>query len=190
MGIFARYLLGKLKLLVPEILLMKTQLRIMAVLCLLAASVIAQAQTDRPSKAIEPSPVWYQMINDTTTNFNEAVNAFRDFFENRELPEEPGERFGHDFFEAEFGLGEAKKREKSLKSNAAGSHAEYEKEHSSAKSHSQKYALEVKAFKSWYFDVQTWLRPDGSIVGPQERQAILDAQRRELKEIEGHSKRN
>lgn len=169
---------------------MKVFTKALVALGILLFPQLVKGQSQKPLEQILPPPLWYQMINDTTTNFNDAVKAFKDFFENRELPEEPGERFGYDFFEQEFGLGEARKREETLKSTAKGDKRENENEQNSGKSHSQKYALEVKAFKSWYFDAQTWLRPDGSIVGPKERQVILDAQRRELKEIESRSKRN
>ncbi|MBL0315970.1 MAG: hypothetical protein IPP69_09390 [Flavobacteriales bacterium] len=143
------------------------------VLCVVNAS----SQTKTKKINYEKNPVWIQMMNDTTANFYETVEAFREYFKDRAMPEEPFESEGGDTFEKEIGLEE--EREGGEKSKR-----EIEREQRKPNPKEPSYAAEVRAFKGWYQDSKLWLREDGSIIGPLERQAIVDRQQQELKAIE------
>lgn len=45
-------------------------------------------------------------------------------------------------------------------------------------------AFDIKMFKGWYFNNIQWLKADGTIIGPIERQLIIDRQVAEQKLIE------
>jgi hypothetical protein len=125
------------------------------------------------------------MMNDTSANYFETVKAFREFFKERYLPEEPWEKQqeGGDSFEIEVGLEDETEDGKK-------SEREREREKRKQDPNEPNYADEVRAFKSWFYAVKPWVREDGSIIGPIERQAIVDRQQSELKAIEKANGKN
>ncbi len=149
-------------------------------LFILLTSALAQAQSNTSKESeYRNSPLWITMMNDPNENYFETVKAFRIFFTDRFLPEEPWEKMqeGADSFEKEVGLetGNENRREKER---------EKEREKRKQKPNSPNYAAEVRAFRSWFYSVQPWVQSDGSIVTPDEQQRIIDAQHKELKEEE------
>lgn len=148
-------------------------------ICFFVECAVAQSKSKKVN--YEKNPVWINLMNDTTANFYETVTAFREYYKERPLPKEPFESEENEVFEKEIGLeeewenGEKSEREK-----------ERERERERRK-HNQKepnYAAEVRAFKGWYYESKLWLREDGTIIGPWERQHIVDRQHQELLEIE------
>jgi len=125
------------------------------------------------------------MMNDTSANYFETVKAFREFFKERYLPEEPWEKQqeGGDSFEIEVGLEDEKKDGKK-------SDKEKERENRKQDPNEPNYAAEVRAFKSWFYSIKPWVRADGSITGPKEQQAIIDQQQQELKATEKANGKN
>jgi hypothetical protein len=136
----------------------------------------AFAQEKTQESRYKKEPLWIVMMEDTTVNFYETVKAFREYFEERAMPKEPMETEGGDSFEREVGLEERDGGEKSEK--------ERERENRIQNPNEPSYASEVKSFRGWYYSTQPWVRENGTIVGPLERQAIIDKQTEELKEIE------
>lgn len=49
-------------------------------------------------------------------------------------------------------------------------------------------AFEIKMFKGWYFQNINWLKADGTIMGPKERQLIIENQANQLRIIESKNK--
>jgi hypothetical protein len=143
-------------------------------ICIYAVSTFAQPAYKKSD--YKDHPVWIRMMNDTSANFNETVKAFREYFKDRALPKEANEIEGQDSFEKEVGL--------DLQENGEKSEKEREREMKKTKPGELNYASEVRAFKGWFYGVQPWVRADGSIIGPAERQSIIDRQQRELKETE------
>jgi len=134
------------------------------------------AQTRYKPAEFKNHPVWIKMMNDTSANYFETVKAFRAYFEDRALPKEANEIEGSDSFEKEVGLdvpGNNKKSEK-----------EQEREKKKTGPDDRNLSAEVRAFKGWFYGIQPWVREDGSLIGPAERQAIIDRQKNELKNTE------
>ena len=138
------------------------------------------AQTSSKSeKDYKNNPEWISMMNNPNANYYETVKAFRDFFMDRFLPEEPWDRAneGGDPFEKEVGLevenGSGKKSE-----------MEKERERKIQNPNEPNYSEEVRAFKSWFYSIKPWVQSDGSIMNPADQQLIIKKQQSELKEIE------
>jgi hypothetical protein len=153
---------------------------ITAIALLLATEI--QAQKKASNKEYKNNPVWIQMMNDTTANYFETIKAFRVFFKERPLPKEPNEVEGEDAFEKEVGLEENKGKKKSKK--------ELKREAKKFNPNQPDYSPEVRAFRGWFYGIKPWVRNDGSIIGPKERQAIIDQQQKELKAIEKANGKN
>ncbi len=149
-------------------------------LCLIASIMLfvvaANSQTVYKSSRYKKEPLWIQMMNDTTVNYFETIKAFREYFKDRALPREANELEGSDSFEKEIGLEEPGNSKKSEK--------EREREQRKINPKEQNYSAEVRAFKGWFYGIQPWVREDGSIIGPVEKQKIIDRQQKELKETE------
>lgn len=160
---------------------MRLQSILLAAILLLFATEI-QAQKKASNKEYKNNPVWIQMMNDTTANYFETVKAFRVYFTERPLPKEPNEVEGEDAFEKEVGLEENEGKKKSKR--------ELKREAKKIDPNQPDYAAEVRAFRSWFNSIKPWVRDDGSIVGPKERQAIIDQQQKELKAIEKANGKN
>ena len=137
----------------------------------------SQAQTKQNKVNYKKNPEWIRMMNDPNANYYETVKAFREFFEDRALPKEPGEMEGHDDFEKQVGL-EGESGSKSERER------ERERELKKQNPFEQNYAFEVRAFKGWFYNTKFWVRADGSIIPAKVRQDIVDKQKNELKEIE------
>jgi hypothetical protein len=141
-----------------------------------------QAQKKASNREYKNNPVWIQMMNDTTANYFETITAFRVYFTERPLPKEPNEIEGEDAFEKEVGLEENEGKKKSKR--------ELKRESKKIDPNQPDYAAEVRAFRSWFNSIKPWVRDDGSIIGPKERQAIIDQQQKELKAIEKANGKN
>lgn len=128
-------------------------------------------------KKYKKEPLWIQMMDDPKANYYETLKAFRVYWKDRVLPKEPFETEGAESFEREVGLITDKASEEKR-----------EREEKKRAKHNKKsvvdYSAEVRAFKGWIQGVKPWVKEDGSIMTEQERQAIVDKQQRELKELE------
>ena len=99
------------------------------------------------------------MINDTTTNYFEAMEAFNQYWSVRPLPKQEEDVLGNgEEFDKKEGFIDALITTKKEKR---------EKE-------SQEYAFEYKRFKRWQIMVEPWVKEDGSIAGPKEQLHIWD----------------
>lgn len=132
----------------------------------------------------EQDPKWIIMMQ-TNANYYATIEAFREFWEGKALPEEPFEDKEMDVFEREVGL---------IKNEADWKSREYlEKLKRELQAftdlHKRDYASEVRAFKGWMQDVKPWVQKDGTIISLEEQQKLIDQQRNELKEIEQQNKR-
>lgn len=154
---------------------MSNKVRVLVVLLLLFIGVV-QAQNKPRKVNYRKEPVWIQMMDDPKANFFETVKAFRLYYKERPLPKEPNEIEGEDDFEKQVGLEEENGEKKSKR--------EIEREARRADPRDIVYAAEVRAFRSWFYSIKPWVRADGSIIGKEEQQAIIDQQQNELREIE------
>ncbi|MES2778022.1 MAG: hypothetical protein V4722_27850 [Bacteroidota bacterium] len=162
--------------------------RIILLLCFACSLFAVDAQNKYHPKDYKSKPVWIQMMDDTAVNYFETVKAFRTFYTYRFLPKEPMETEESDAFEQEVGLEETETASKTVK--------ELERERirdnkrKSRYSNEPNYATEVRAFKAWFYKTQSWLRSNGSIIGPSEQQLIINRQQAELKAIEAANQKN
>lgn len=143
-------------------------------LCLFCDNIYSQEK--EKSSQYKSEPVWIQLMNDTSANYFETCKAFREYYEDRAMPKEPFEVEVSDSFEREIGLDD----------HDGGAKSEKEKEREGRKLNPNEisYAAEVRAFRGWFFETKPWVRDDGQIIGPVERQQIVDKQTQELKAIE------
>lgn len=145
-------------------------------------SVKIQAQ-DKPRKInYEKEPAWITMMDDPKANYYETIKAFKKYYRERPLPEEPKELAEGDSFEKEIGLEEENGKKKSKR--------ELKREARRANPNEPNYAGEVRAFRAWFYSIKPWVREDGSIVSQAEQQAIIEKQQAELKEIEKANSKN
>jgi hypothetical protein len=143
----------------------------------LSLAVGAQNTTKKYStRKLKKEPHWIEMMNNPNANYYETIRAFRLYWKDRVLPREPFEIEGMDSFEREVGLIDENESEKERE----------REERRRAKQNKKRidYSAEVRAFKGWLQDVKPWVREDGSIMTEQQRQAIVDKQQAELKELE------
>lgn len=146
---------------------------------LMLAAHICQAQNPSPSeRTMRKKPVWISMMNDTTANFYQTIKAFRLYYKYHHLPEEPAEYEKNDEFEKMIGLQDDKDGEPS----ETAAEREEKKERLRNNPEPYRYATEVKAFRGWYFNNRTWLRGNGTIIGPIERLQIV-AQQQEAQRL-------
>lgn len=130
------------------------------VFSLLGIFLISHAFAQTPSdKMLQKEPYWIAMINDSTTNYFEAINAFNQYWSVRPAPVEEDEILGegeeHANSEGFFDRLITTKEEK-------------------AEMESQQYAFEYKRFKQWQLRVEPWVREDGSIATPTEQLHIWE----------------
>ncbi len=130
------------------------------VFSLFGVFLLTHAFTQTPGdKMLQKEPYWIVMINDSTTNYFEAVHAFNQYWSVRPAPIEEdailSEGEEHANKEGFFDRLIITKEEK-------------------AEMESQKYAFEYKRFKQWQLRVEPWVREDGSIASPSEQLHIWE----------------
>ena len=150
------------------------------ILFILSNKFVAQ-NSNHNSKNYSKEPLWIGMMDDPNANYYETLKAFREFWKDRVLPEEPFEAEGADTFEKEVGL---EKEGESEKEREREREREIKKQNKRGDQSTHQYASQVRAFKGWMQTIKPWVRPDGSIISDTERQAIIDKQAKELKELE------
>lgn len=132
-------------------------------------------------KQFRKQPIWIEMMNDPNANYFQTIEAFRVYWKDRVMPEEPFENGEMDTFEKEVGL---ESDDESEEEREREHEREERKRERKGIEETMRYASEVRAFKGWMKSVKPWVRADGSIVSPEEQQKIIDAQTEELKKIE------
>ena len=151
---------------------MHKRINVLILFIICSMSLLSQTANKKHSlRYYKKNPVWISMMNDAQANYYETIKAFKTFWKDRILPKEEFENSEMESFEKEIGLVENEKEEKAKKSSL--------KPNPDAS-----YASEVRAFKGWLQSVKPWVRADGSIINETERQAIINKQQTELKEIE------
>ena len=151
---------------------LSSRLFVLAVFVLVAGN--ASAQNKIPSeKTMRKKPVWIDMMRDTSSNFFATVRAFRLYYTSHYLAEEP------DSIEKNDGFVELLKRldDPDGPDGDTPSRKEEKRRRRRENGNPEQYAAEVKAFRAWYFVSRGWLRADGTIMGPLERQQVVDRQR-------------
>lgn len=139
-------------------------------------SVAQSVEKKYNSKRYKKEPIWIEMMNDPNANYFETLKAFRNYWKERVLPREPFETEGAETFEREVGLINEKESEEERERE--------EKKYARQNKKGVDYSAEVRAFKGWMQTVKPWLKSDGFIMTEEERQAIVNKQQRELREIE------
>ncbi|MCC6371034.1 MAG: hypothetical protein IT236_08525 [Bacteroidia bacterium] len=161
---------------------MKFNLHLTGLLLLfILSNKIGAQNSNYNSKNYRKEPLWISMMDDPNANYFETLKAFREFWKDRVLPKEPFETEGADTFEKEVGL---EKEGESEKERERERERELKKQNKRGDQSTHQYASQVRAFKGWMQTVKPWVRPDGSIISDTERQAIIDKQAKELKELE------
>ena len=111
----------------------------------------SQAQQKAYSeKEYAKTPVWIEMIKDTSVNFFDAENAYKTYFKHHEKPE--GEQED---------IGEHAKREK---------HPSKREQRKMQKENHMR--MEVKKYEHWRDRILPYVQPDGTILTPAQRLQI------------------
>jgi len=126
---------------------------------LLSGSITAGAQV-ASDRQLQKEPYWIAMINDSTTNYFEAVAAFDQFWSVRPEPKEEDDILGEGK--------EHKEREGLFDRMITTRQEKLEQE-------SQEYAFDYKRFRQWQIRVEPWVRPDGTITTPTEQLKIWES---------------
>ena len=105
-------------------------------------------------------PKWYTMMQDPNANYFETIKAYKEYWKGKKMPPNKEQRLTPEYKEF-FAKMTPEERN------------EYER-----------IFMLNKEFKNWRRITEDWVQPDGRILSEAERQAILDAQRADLKAIE------
>ncbi len=108
----------------------------------------ANAQNEA-NKNYSQYPYWIKMMDDTNTNYFEAVNAFNTYWKGREKPQAENERF------EEAGMPDTAAKRKNIP-----------------------YAFEYNKFKYWQIQVEPYVQDNGSILYPTQRLLMIQDERR------------
>ena len=126
-------------------------------------------------------PVWIDMMKDPNANFYETLRAFRSYWEGYEMPEEPEETEQNDHFMRDIGWQpDAVKTEDTDIPEPLPERVDI---------NGNDLLFEVKQFKGWFRNAQPWVQKNGLVMPIEERQQLIDRQRKELKEVELKQKR-
>ena len=132
---------------------MKYVLLLISIFC--AAYTVDAQQKVYSEKEYAKSPVWIQMIRDTSVNFFDAEKAFTTYFRHHEKPQ--GEQED---------IGEHAKREK------------YPSKSEQRKMQRENHMrMEVKKYEHWHQMMLPFVQPDGRILTPAERIQIWKDQK-------------
>ena len=126
-----------------------------AFMLLMTVHLTAQSKTD---------PTWYTMMQDPKVNYYKAVAAYEAYWKGKKMPR------SHEQNEAE---------EEMERNNAA-----FKGMKPAEKQEYQRILVLNKEFVEWMRQEASWVQPDGNILSLEDRQALLDKQRQELKAIE------
>ena len=122
-----------------------------------------QAQTGK-----DQNPIWYTMMQDPKVNFYKAKQAHNDYWKAQKI--QPIKEL-HDMEDAKY--------KHQFKNMTDAERKAY-----------QHIILLNRAFENWVQTEQSWVQPDGRVLSQEEKTAILDKQRQELKEIEKKNGKN
>lgn len=111
------------------------------------------------------SPVWKDMINDTSANFFEVQKAFQLFWDGKELPEEEEDVIGE------------KGRLKNSFVNKLFNNRELKEQQLR-----ESLTFDYKRYRRWIIKTEPYVKEDGSIMTPTERIQLWEKQIDELKE--------
>lgn len=138
---------------------MKLKLLLVCICLSVTGYVMGQESQSRKLKNYRKNPVWIQMMDDSTVNYNEAKLAFDEFWRGKETPEEEG-------FETNKKIEKKSRLEKNSESTED----------------AKKYAFEHKRFENWLRTKAPYVKPDGSIMTDQEIQELTNEELRRRKE--------
>lgn len=110
-----------------------------------------------------PLPDWVAMIDNSKTNYFEAVKAFNEFWKNRVKPVE------------EMDMGEEEEKEKKAMKAYLATLSVAER------NYWDQLQYHYKRFKRWKQDVLPYVQSDGRILSEEERIAIWNKQQLEMK---------
>lgn len=111
------------------------------------------------------TPVWKDMINDSTANYFEVQKAFELFWKDKELPEEEDEVIGE------------KRRLKNNFVNRIFNQKELKEQQLR-----DELAFDYKRYQWWLIKMQPYVLDDGSILSPQQRVELWKKHYEELNE--------
>ena len=111
-------------------------------------------------------PVWYKMMHDPNVNYYAAVKSYQDFWKDKKMPPNKEQRQTEEYkaFFAKMTPAERQAYERLFWLN--------------------------KEFKNWTIEQEPWVQPDGRILTQDERNAIINKQQAELREIERKNGKN
>ncbi len=129
-----------------------------------------QAQTNYNEADFSSRPVWIEMMNDSTVNYNQAVKAFNLYWKERIKPGEEEERMNEE---------KKQSREKELE------HRRFEKElrkmNAAERNEFDRVNYQYKRFVNWMREMRPFVQPDGRILTAQQRMDIWKQQLAESK---------
>ncbi|MEO6834036.1 MAG: hypothetical protein ABI378_15205 [Chitinophagaceae bacterium] len=128
---------------------------IFALSILVANAALAQQNSRSENKAFARNPLWVQMIDDTTTNYFVAEEAFNTYFKHHELPEGENEEIGEHAKQEKISK---RKQRRIWKENAL--------------------RMDVKRYNIWHQQMQPYVQSDGRILYTRERLAIWKEQQK------------
>ena len=125
-----------------------------------------EARKESNSEADKEEPTWVKMMNEPNVNYFEAVNAFNQYWQGRQVPEERGRKEEKE-----------SEREKEKERTRERENEEYEaEEEMEAETHPLRIAY--KKFNAWQRDIYPYVQADGSIMTPEQQMEVYKNQRK------------
>lgn len=127
---------------------------VLLVLLVLCSRAQGQNKSRFSEKDYARTPLWGQLMDDTTASFFEVERAFNTYFAHHELPEGESEE-----------MGDRREKEKHLSRRAVRRIAA-----------ENRLRMAVKRYRFWHEQTLPYVQPDGRILTPSERVAIWQRQ--------------
>lgn len=161
-------------------------MRIKTIFLLLALCTFAKHLQAQSDSKYRKTALWIAMMEDPNINYYEAIKAFNMYFERHKMPrieEEEMGKEGYAYPSLKSREEEERERQEEKEIEAANAGSLFLKKNYEGMPPSE-MAMQVRKFKQWRQTEQSWVQEDGHILSQTERQAIIDKQQAELKEIE------
>ncbi len=161
------------------------------IILLLAFSLLGLSLSAQSEAKYRKTALWIDMMEDANVNYFEAIKAFNAYFERHKMPRIEEEEMGKDGYaypSLKSREEEARERQEEAEVEAANEGRIFLKKTYEGMNWMD-MAMQVRKFKQWTKTEQSWVQPDGRILSEGERQAIVDKQQAELKEVEIKNKK-
>lgn len=134
-----------------------------------------EARKESKDEADKEEPSWVKMMNEPNVNYFEAINAFNQYWQGRQVPEERGRK---DESEKENEREKEGKREREREREREKEKEGYEEDEEEMEAETHPLRIAYKKFNAWQREVYPYVQADGSIMTPEQQMEVYKNQRK------------